>query len=118
MINYMDRIVPSIAAKSITEELHLSLIGMGYLFSSFIRSYALLLIPVGLLINKFGVKRVGELGIFIWSLMTALGPESFRILIHTRDCLTQAGIFAKRISYSTGIKPNVTSVPNASPPPP
>ncbi|MFC3943750.1 MFS transporter [Pseudomonas gingeri NCPPB 3146 = LMG 5327] len=86
MINYMDRIALSIAAKPIAEEFHLTSVGMGYLFSSFIWSYALFLIPVGLLIDKFGVKRVGGLGIFIWSLATTLtgAASSFASLLTAR----------------------------------
>ncbi|BDB20860.1 MFS transporter [Pseudomonas sp. CYM-20-01] len=82
----MDRIALSIAAKPIAEEFHLTSVGMGYLFSSFIWSYALFLIPVGLLIDKFGVKRVGGLGIFIWSLATALtgAASSFASLLTAR----------------------------------
>lgn len=86
MINYMDRIALSIAAKPIAEEFHLTSVGMGYLFSSFIWSYALFLIPVGLLIDKFGVKRVGGVGIFIWSLATALtgAASTFASLLTAR----------------------------------
>lgn len=86
MVNYMDRIALSIAAKPIAEEFHLTSVGMGYLFSSFIWSYALFLIPVGLLIDKFGVKRVGGIGIFIWSLATALtgAASSFAGLLTAR----------------------------------
>lgn len=86
MINYMDRIALSIAAKPIAEEFHLTSVGMGYLFSSFIWSYALFLIPVGLLIDRYGVKRVGGLGIFIWSLATALtgAASSFASLLTAR----------------------------------
>ncbi|QXH53905.1 MFS transporter [Pseudomonas fakonensis] len=72
MINYMDRIALSIAAKPIAEEFHLSAVGMGYLFSSFIWSYALFLIPVGLLIDRYGAKRIGGFGILVWSAATAL----------------------------------------------
>lgn len=77
MINYMDRIALSIAAKPIAEEFHLSSVGMGYLFSSFIWSYALFLIPVGLLIDRYGAKRIGGLGILVWSTATALTGAAF-----------------------------------------
>lgn len=72
MINYMDRIALSIAAKQIAAEFKLSAVGMGYLFSSFIWSYALFLIPMGILIDRFGAKRMAGVGIFIWSAATAL----------------------------------------------
>lgn len=86
MINYMDRIALSIAAKPIAEEFHLSSVGMGYLFSSFIWSYALFLIPVGLLIDRYGAKRIGGLGILVWSTATALtgAASSFVTLMAAR----------------------------------
>jgi MFS family permease len=45
---------------------------MGYLFSSFIWSYAIFLLPMGFLIDRFGTKRMAGVGIFIWSTATAL----------------------------------------------
>jgi ACS family glucarate transporter-like MFS transporter len=72
MINYMDRIALSIAAKPIAQEFKLNAVGMGYLFSSFIWSYALFLIPMGILIDRFGAKRLASVGIFIWSAATVL----------------------------------------------
>jgi MFS family permease len=72
MINYMDRIALSIAATPIAREFKLTAVGMGYLFSSFIWSYALFLIPMGFLIDRFGTKRMAGVGIFIWSAATAL----------------------------------------------
>jgi MFS family permease len=72
MINYMDRIALSIAATPIAREFKLTAVGMGYLFSSFIWSYALFLIPMGFLIDRFGTKRMAGVGIFIWSAATTL----------------------------------------------
>jgi MFS family permease len=72
MINYMDRIALSIAATPIAHEFKLSAIGMGYLFSSFIWSYAIFLIPMGILIDRFGTRRMAGVGIFVWSAATAL----------------------------------------------
>ncbi|KKJ05942.1 MFS transporter [Burkholderia gladioli] len=72
MINYMDRIALSIAATPIAKEFGLSTVSMGYLFSSFIWSYALFLIPMGLLLDRFGAKKIAGVGIFIWSVATAL----------------------------------------------
>jgi MFS family permease len=72
MINYMDRIALSIAAVPIAAEFHLTSVGMGYLFSSFIWSYAIFLLPMGYLIDRFGAKRMAGAGIFVWSAATAL----------------------------------------------
>jgi MFS family permease len=86
MINYMDRIALSIAAKPIATEFHLSAISMGYLFSSFIWSYALFLLPMGVLIDRYGTKRMAGVGIFVWSAATALtgAASSFGALLMAR----------------------------------
>ncbi len=70
MINYMDRIALSIAAKAVQTEFHISTIKMGYLFSSFVWSYAVFLLPMGFLIDRFGAKRLAAIGIAIWSAAT------------------------------------------------
>lgn len=86
MINYMDRIALSIAARPIATEFKLSSVGMGYLFSSFIWSYALFLLPMGYLIDRFGTKRMAGVGIFVWSAATALtgAATSFASLMAAR----------------------------------
>jgi ACS family glucarate transporter-like MFS transporter len=86
MINYMDRIALSIAATPIAREFKLSAVGMGYLFSSFIWSYAIFLLPMGFLIDRFGTKRMAGVGIFIWSTATALtgAASSFGALLMAR----------------------------------
>jgi len=72
MINYMDRVALSIAARPIASEFKLTAIGMGYLFSSFVWSYTLFLLPMGFLIDRFGTRRMAGIGIFVWSAATAL----------------------------------------------
>ena len=92
MINYMDRIALSIAAKPIAHEFHLTAVGMGYLFSSFIWSYALFLLPMGFLVDRFGTKRMAGVGIFIWSAATAL----------TGAAANFAGLIAARLVMGAG----------------
>ncbi|MFJ3055008.1 MFS transporter [Herbaspirillum sp. NPDC087042] len=86
MINYMDRVALSIAAAPIAREFGLSTVSMGYLFSSFIWSYALFLLPMGMLLDRFGPKRIAGWGIFIWSAATALtgAAGSFASLLTAR----------------------------------
>ncbi|MEX3937019.1 MFS transporter [Paraburkholderia phymatum] len=86
MINYMDRIALSIAAKPIATEFHLTSVGMGYLFSSFIWTYTLFLLPMGFLVDRFGTKRMAGIGIFVWSAATALtgAATSFVSLLAAR----------------------------------
>ncbi|MEP7456590.1 MFS transporter [Phyllobacterium sp. SB3] len=72
IINYMDRIALSVAAKPIAAEFGFSPVQMGYLFSGFLWTYVLCLIPLGLLVEKIGAKRMVGGGIAVWSAATAV----------------------------------------------
>jgi sugar phosphate permease len=71
-INYADRVALSVAATPIREEFGLSQVQMGYLLSSFLWTYVLCLIPVGMLVDRFGGKIVNGIGIGLWSAATVL----------------------------------------------
>jgi len=91
-INYMDRVVLSVAAKPIAAEFHLSPVGLGYLFSSFIWTYTLFLIPMGQFVDRFGTRRVAAVGITIWSVATVLtGAASAYGLLLTSRLVMGAG---------------------------
>jgi ACS family glucarate transporter-like MFS transporter len=45
---------------------------MGYLFSSYIWTYLLCLIPMGMLTDRFGPRWVNAIGLSVWSIATAL----------------------------------------------
>jgi MFS family permease len=69
-INYADRVALSVAATPVAQEFGLSKVAMGYLLSSFLWVYVFCLIPVGLLVDRFGGKIVNACGIGLWSLAT------------------------------------------------
>ena len=71
IINYIDRIALSVAAKPIVAEYGFSPVQMGYLFSGFLWTYVVCLIPLGLLVERIGIKRMVGGGIAIWSTATA-----------------------------------------------
>ncbi len=72
IINYMDRIALSIAAKPLAAEFGFTPVQMGYLFSGFLWTYVVCLLPLGLLVERVGAKRMVGGGIAIWSAATAL----------------------------------------------
>jgi ACS family glucarate transporter-like MFS transporter len=72
LINYTDRIALSIAAKPIAGEFHLTPVDMGYLFSSFLWTYTLCLVPIGFLVDRIGSKSVAGWGIALWSAATLI----------------------------------------------
>src|SRR5579872_4211768 len=72
LINYTDRVALSVAVTPISAEFHLTKVEMGYLLSSFLWMYVICLLPVGLLVDRFGGKVVNAAGIGIWSAATVL----------------------------------------------
>jgi len=85
-INYMDRVALSVAAKSVATEFHLSPVQLGYLFSSFLWTYVICLLPVGILIDRFNTRVVNSVGIALWSIAIAVtgAAWSFGTLLTTR----------------------------------
>jgi MFS family permease len=71
IINYMDRVALSVAAKPIAAEFHLSPVQMGYLFSSFLWTYCICLIPIGMIVERVGSKAIIGGGLLLWSAATA-----------------------------------------------
>ena len=69
-INYADRVALSVAATPVAQEFGLDKVEVGYLLSSFLWAYVFCLIPVGLLVDRFGGKIVNACGIGLWSLAT------------------------------------------------
>lgn len=86
LINYIDRVTLSFAATPIAREYGLSPVTMGYLFSSFLWTYTLFLLPMGMLVDRFGAKKVAGVGLGIWSVATAATglAGSFPALLSTR----------------------------------
>lgn len=70
-LNYADRATFSIAGGSASTELGLGPVETGYILSAFAWAYALAQIPGGMLLDRFGTKRIYAAAIALWSLMTA-----------------------------------------------
>lgn len=85
-INYMDRAALAVVAKSIAAEFKLSPVELGYLFSSFLWSYVICLLPIGIMLDRFSSRTINSCGIALWSLAMAAtaGVWSFSSLIVTR----------------------------------
>jgi ACS family D-galactonate transporter-like MFS transporter len=71
MLNYLDRTVLGIAAPSLSKDLQLTASMMGLAFSAFSWSYALLQIPGGIALDRFGTRRTYFIALFFWSAFTA-----------------------------------------------
>jgi ACS family D-galactonate transporter-like MFS transporter len=87
LVNYFDRIALSVAAPQLEQEFGLTPAEMGLIFSVFFWSYAVLQIPVGLVLDRFGVMPIQRIGAALWSIATAV----------TALATGAAGIIAARV---------------------
>src|SRR5271169_3260559 len=67
LINYFDRINLSIGAPQLQQEFGLTAGKLGWLFSGLFWPYALMQIPTGMILDRFGVTLVNRLSTFLWS---------------------------------------------------
>lgn len=67
VIAYVDRVNMSVAGKPIAHEFVLSPIALGYLFSSFLWAYVLMMLPGGRLIDRWGTHVVAAVATAVWS---------------------------------------------------
>lgn len=67
LVNYFDRVNLSVSHDALIGAFGISDVVFGYLSSAYNWTYALCQIPVGVVLDKFGVKRVGRVGTFLWS---------------------------------------------------
>jgi sugar phosphate permease len=72
LINYFDRINLSVAAPQLKAAFNLSPAEMGLLFSAFFWPYALLQVPAGVVLDRFGVTRLGRWGAFLWAVASTV----------------------------------------------
>jgi MFS transporter, ACS family, D-galactonate transporter len=86
MLNYLDRTVLGIAAPSLSRDLGLTPAMMGVAFSAFSWSYALLQIPGGIFLDRFGTRVTYLISLVGWSAFTALmgAVNSLAMLVVTR----------------------------------
>lgn len=67
LVNYFDRVNLSVAHASLFAAFGVSNILFGYLSAAYNWTYALCQLPIGVILDKFGVRRVGRVGAFLWS---------------------------------------------------
>ena len=72
LVNYIDRINISVAAPQLQHEFGLSAEQLGLLFSAFFWSYSLLQVPGGMVLDRFGVTRIGRWGAFLWAVASTI----------------------------------------------
>ena len=96
-ITYLDRVCISVAAPSMTADLGLTPMQMGYVFSVFALAYGVFEVPMGWFGDRFGQRRLMTRIVAGWSLFTVLTglTRSFASLIAVRFLFgaAEAGAF-------------------------
>jgi len=77
LVNYFDRVNLSVSKEALDAAFGISAVTFGYLSSAYNWTYAALQLPSGLLLDKFGVRRVGCISTILW------GVASFGAAIST-----------------------------------
>jgi ACS family D-galactonate transporter-like MFS transporter len=67
LVNYFDRVNLSVSKDALDAAFGISAVTFGYLSSAYNWTYAALQLPSGLLLDKFGVRRVGRLSTILWA---------------------------------------------------
>jgi MFS family permease len=98
VINYFDRSALSIANPLIRRDLHLSIGQMGLLLSAFAWSYGAAQIPAGILVDRFGPRRVLGIGLVLWSVAQ----------IASAGCRVLPQLFGARVALGLGESPMYT----------
>ncbi len=92
VINYLDRSNISISASAIKADLGFSIVQMGYIFSAFSLTYAILQVPGGVMVDRASPRKLYPFTLVFWSLATLVQGflKSFVGFILTRASI---GIF-------------------------
>lgn len=106
ILSYVQRVAISEAAGPIMRDLHISKDQMGLIFGAFGLSYAAFEIPMGLLGDRLGVRRVLTQIVLAWSAFTALTGAAWNV----------ASLYAIRFLFGAGEAgcfPNLTRMLSA-----
>jgi MFS family permease len=96
LINYFDRVNLSVSHASLIVAFGISNTAFGYLSSAYNLTYASCQLPIGVLLDKFGVKRVGRISTFLWSIASFAAAVTPNL----------GGLFAARFVLGVGEAPS------------
>ena len=105
LIAFVDRtsISAAIASKPFKEHFHLTDLGRGWLNSAFFWSYALLQIPMGVIVDRYGVKWPYAISFVIWcvaSMLTALTTALAGLIVARVSSSAAVLFFAAAVSVA------------------
>jgi sugar phosphate permease len=67
LVNYFDRVNLSVSHDALIATFGISNIAFGYLSGAYNWTYAMCQLPVGVALDRFGIRRIGRISTLIWS---------------------------------------------------
>ncbi|HEY0759971.1 MAG TPA: MFS transporter [Acidisarcina sp.] len=67
LVNYFDRVNLTVSKDALHASFGITPVTFGYLLGAYSWTYAACQLPVGLMLDKFGISRVGRVSSFLWS---------------------------------------------------
>jgi ACS family D-galactonate transporter-like MFS transporter len=95
LVSYFDRVNLTVSHAALYTAFGISDITFGYLSAAYNWTYALCQLPIGVLLDRFGVRRIGRIGTFIWSIASFAAAVTPNI----------GGFFAARLLLGVGESP-------------
>ncbi|CAN5750962.1 MFS transporter [soil metagenome] len=99
LVNYFDRVNLSVSHDALYTTFGISTVAFGYLSGAYNWTYALCQLPIGVMLDRFGVRRVGRVSTFLWSI-ASFGAAATPNL---------SGFFAARLLLGIGEAPTFPS---------
>jgi ACS family D-galactonate transporter-like MFS transporter len=95
LVNYFDRVNLSVSHAALFTAFGISNVTFGYLSGAYNWTYAMCQLPIGVLLDRFGVRRVGRISTFLWSIASFAAAVTPNI----------GGFFAARLLLGVGEAP-------------
>ena len=67
LVNYIDRVNLSVSERALHDEFGITQVTFGFLLGAYSWTYAALQMPMGVMLDRFGVKLIGRCSTFLWS---------------------------------------------------
>jgi MFS transporter, ACS family, D-galactonate transporter len=95
LVNYFDRVNLSVSHAALYTSFAISNVTFGYLSGAYNWTYAMCQLPVGVLLDRYGVRRVGRISTAVWSIASFAAAVSTGI----------GGLFGARLLLGVGEAP-------------
>lgn len=95
LVNYFDRVNLSVSQAALFTTFGISSVTFGYLSAAYNWTYAACQLPIGVILDRFGIRRVGRASTFLWSIASFAAAISPSV----------GGLFGARLLLGVGEAP-------------